>query len=434
MTRQTGQDWTDTEETIVRQTLAAHVGSQPIGTAPWLALDRRIRRGRQRRVVTLALATVVGVLAVLGLGRGSGLLGTDETAVRTLVAMPTSGSLAGDRAWLDALRAKVTLSFPVTASEVTVLIGADVHDARVALVRLDHIQDGPKFVWYVGAAGAPGSALNATTQAVSAQPAYWLRFGPNLTWPGLTWSGVIVVAPHQSTVTVVDGTNVTDGRLVARGGITATEQWAGVYVASTSSAGNLDVHVDSTRVGGGTWSEHSSGGYGDQSWWATATKNARGSALTTTDALDLADEALRVTGLSTNTPGSQVLFTTTSPNPTAVLALHAPSGAYVIVPVEKLTSRRGGTFQLHVDAIDIHPSSNLDQVSLAWHTLTGGTAVLGPPTATTAELFAATDTTPTRVTLTNGYATCNANNVSHVRFLNTAGHVISQTTVVAQEK
>ncbi|MEU8390859.1 hypothetical protein [Micromonospora sp. NPDC048842] len=141
---------------------------------PWPGFVRRERRHQRTRLVRTALAAAVGV-ALVGVqtnvvplpGWAPGIaVAATPTA---LLDAPPRGALAGDRAWLDTLRARISADPPVRIDapvgawkigdrdRIRLIYGSDQPGHRVALVAVPlrfGLLTREALVWYVGPAGA----------------------------------------------------------------------------------------------------------------------------------------------------------------------------------------------------------------------------------------------------------------------------------------
>ncbi|WP_433263256.1 hypothetical protein ACQPWR_25570 [Micromonospora vinacea] len=141
---------------------------------PWPGFARRERRHQRTRLARTAVAAAVGV-ALVGVqtnvvplpGWAPG-IAVAATPAALLDAAPR-GALAGDHAWLDALRARISADPPVRIDapvgawkvgdrdRIRLIYGSDQPGHRVALVAVPlrfGLLTREALVWYVGPAGA----------------------------------------------------------------------------------------------------------------------------------------------------------------------------------------------------------------------------------------------------------------------------------------
>jgi hypothetical protein len=171
------------ELTLLRETLDDIAGRVPARAPTRAQIDVGLRRVRRRRRV-VRVGRTVGALAAVGAVAASVQLGAvalpawapavpvGTTAASALSAGPTRGSLAGDAAWLAALRDKVA-TFDRSesggerwrapgADRVDVLFAGDVGDYRLALVETPlrwGVIESRQQLWYLGRRGAEAAAL-----------------------------------------------------------------------------------------------------------------------------------------------------------------------------------------------------------------------------------------------------------------------------------
>ncbi|MET7373960.1 hypothetical protein [Micromonospora arida] len=141
---------------------------------PWPGFARRERRHQRTRLMRTALAAVIGV-ALVGVqtnvvplpGWAPGIaVAATPTA---LLDAPPRGGLAGDEAWLDTLRTRISADPPVRIDapvgawkigdrdRIRLIYGSDQPGHRVALVAVPlrfGLLTREALVWYVGPAGA----------------------------------------------------------------------------------------------------------------------------------------------------------------------------------------------------------------------------------------------------------------------------------------
>ncbi|MEU8422994.1 hypothetical protein AB0C15_19170 [Micromonospora sp. NPDC048835] len=148
---------------------------------PWPGFARRERRHQRTRLIRAALAAAVGV-ALVGVqtnvvplpGWAPGIaVAATPTA---LLDGPPRGALAGDRAWLDTLRARIDADPPVRIDapvgawkvgdrdRIRLIYGSDLPGHRVALVAVPlrfGLLTRQALVWYVGPAGAGADQMRS---------------------------------------------------------------------------------------------------------------------------------------------------------------------------------------------------------------------------------------------------------------------------------
>ncbi|MFF0470567.1 hypothetical protein ACFYPX_24415 [Micromonospora zamorensis] len=185
---------------------------------PWPAFARRERRHQRTRLIRRALAAAVGV-ALVGVqtnvvplpGWAPGIaVAATPTA---LLDAPPRGALAGDQAWLDTLRARISADPPLRIDaplgawkigdrdQIRLVYGSDQPGHRVALVAVPlrlGLLTREALVWYVGPAGAGaqqmrygGHSEGDDDPVMTLMQAYPDRAG-----------FAVVVGPAESTVTI----------------------------------------------------------------------------------------------------------------------------------------------------------------------------------------------------------------------------------------
>ncbi|MBQ1020930.1 hypothetical protein KBX71_24060 [Micromonospora sp. D93] len=185
---------------------------------PWPGFARRERRHQRTRLIRTALAAAVGV-ALVGVqtnvvrlpGWAPGL--AVAATPRALLDAPPRGALAGDRAWLDALRARISADSPVRIDaplgewkvgdrdRIRLVYGSDQPGHRVALVAVPlrfGLLTREALVWYVGPAGADAQQMRYGGHSEGDdEPVMTLMQA----YPGQAGFAV-VVGPAESTVTI----------------------------------------------------------------------------------------------------------------------------------------------------------------------------------------------------------------------------------------
>ncbi len=191
---------------------------------PWPAFSRREtrhKRSRRARIGALAVTTVAllglqsGLVPMPGWAPGLAIASVNEP----LVDSPLRGSLAGDTAWLEGMRAEIQdmrddegLWKITDRAKIKFLYAGDVGDARLMLayvpVRWGFITD-PQLVWYAGPAGATPRQMSESGNVDSKQAAT-ANADTSSDKPGYA----VVVGPAGSTVSVGQGFEYgADGRV-----------------------------------------------------------------------------------------------------------------------------------------------------------------------------------------------------------------------------
>ncbi|MEW2142696.1 hypothetical protein AB0869_07740 [Micromonospora vinacea] len=205
---------------------AAHAVDVP--EDPWPGFARRERRHQRTRLIRTALVAAVGV-ALVGVqtnvvplpGWAPG-IAVASTPTALLDAAPR-GALAGDRAWLDTLRTRISTDSPVRIDallgawkigdrdRIRLIYGSDQAGHRVALVAVPlrfGLLTREALVWYVGPAGASAQQMRYGGHSEGGDdPVMTLMQA----YPGQAGFAV-VVGPAESTVTISG-----DPRYTARG-------------------------------------------------------------------------------------------------------------------------------------------------------------------------------------------------------------------------
>ncbi|WP_327041668.1 hypothetical protein OG400_33005 [Micromonospora ureilytica] len=185
---------------------------------PWPGFARRERRHQRTRLIRTALAAAVGV-ALVGVqtnvvplpGWAPGIAVAATPAA--LLDAPPRGALAGDRAWLDTLRARISAEPPVRTDapvgawkigdrdRIRLVYGSDQPGHRVALVAVPlrfGLLTREALVWYVGPAGADARQMRYGGHSEGDdEPVMTLMQA----YPGQVGFAV-VVGPAESTVTI----------------------------------------------------------------------------------------------------------------------------------------------------------------------------------------------------------------------------------------
>ncbi|GGO11384.1 hypothetical protein [Micromonospora parathelypteridis] len=185
---------------------------------PWPGFARRERRHRRTRLIRAAAAAAVGV-ALVGVqtnvvplpGWAPGI--AVAAAPAALLDAPPRGSLAGDRAWLETLRARISTDIPLGGGSrdgiwkvgdrdrIRLLYGSDQPGHRVALVAVPlrfGLLTKEALVWYVGPAGTDAQQMRYAGHSEDVnEPVMTLMQAE----PGRSGFAV-VVGPVDSTVTI----------------------------------------------------------------------------------------------------------------------------------------------------------------------------------------------------------------------------------------
>ncbi|MET8358075.1 hypothetical protein [Micromonospora sp. NPDC005171] len=194
---------------------AAHAVDVP--EDPWPGFARRERRHQRTRLIRTALVAAVGV-ALVGVqtnvvplpGWAPG-IAVASTPTALLDAAPR-GALAGDRAWLDTLRTRISTDSPVRIDallgawkigdrdRIRLIYGSDQAGHRVALVAVPlrfGLLTRQALVWYVGPAGAGAQQMRYGGHSEGDDPVMTLmRAYPDRA------GFAVAVGPAESTVTI----------------------------------------------------------------------------------------------------------------------------------------------------------------------------------------------------------------------------------------
>ncbi|MCX5068222.1 hypothetical protein OOJ91_20485 [Micromonospora lupini] len=185
---------------------------------PWPGFARRERRHQRTRLIRTAVAAAVGV-ALVGVqtnvvplpGWAPGI--AVAAAPAALLDAPPRGALAGDQAWLDTLRARISTDPPVSAGNplsgwkvgdrdrIRLVYGSDQPGHRVALVAVPlrfGLLTKETLVWYVGPAGAGAKQMRYAghSEGVGDPVMTLMQADPD------RGGFAVVVGPAESTVTI----------------------------------------------------------------------------------------------------------------------------------------------------------------------------------------------------------------------------------------
>ncbi|WP_088318908.1 hypothetical protein [Kineosporia sp. R_H_3] len=466
------------ELTMVREALADvadRVSSRPPDRAQ---IDRGLRRVRRRRRVARAgkgLGALGGVAAVLGavqLGvvpvpSWAPVVPITSPAASALANGPTRGSLAGDAAWLQALREKVATFDQAesggerwrapSADRVDVIYAGDLGDFRVAVVETPlrwGAIEARQQLWYLG---PRGSAAAAMEQGRSEGPTDLVSetFGPGSVPAGPTTRGAaLVLGPAR------DVEQVGPVRIAADG----TVSWPAVPVRATEPgvwelvlpagsgrvflrAAGLDVVAVGDRGWGGeTDAERAALVRGATPAVRTGSVPARVvSSVPGAERLAGALAAAQyASALDVATSGRRLLWSGTVDGTTVdVVEVTAPSGGRVLVAVQDVFApvmAGGGSGQ----PVAVGTSGADDGPALAWvfqepevladggYTTSGAQHVVlvGPQQAVAARVTTA-DGTEHPVDLPGGGpGVLTVEGARSVRFVDAEGRTVAETTVV----
>lgn len=384
--------WTPGEEDALRRVLAVRPGEpDEVGPVPWNVLERTHRRAAVRRRTGLALGAATVALAAGGLTGAVPGVGSLRSAVSPAsegvgprTDGPVVGSLAGDRAFVAAARARAVaeLTRPgapgprVDVTDLRVLVATDIPGGRMVLVGFDG-----STAWLTGPQGAPADRLHVGDVGGDV---VWTRYGVGSTVlddrkPDGTivrepdrGEGVVVAAPPGARVTVRGGNDVTADGVVRRETVVATERWPGFYVAPFGRpTARYDVTVD--PADDPPVSEWSSGGSSVDldAWWvaASATTEPPVTAPVTDPVTrgDLVSTFSRAAGMLPGDGGRVLAQQVDGDRTWAVLAFPASSGGWVRGVVEKVVTG-DGQFRLSAYAVEALPAGDPLGSGLAWRT------------------------------------------------------------------
>ncbi|RGC66669.1 hypothetical protein C5N14_23190 [Micromonospora sp. MW-13] len=191
---------------------------------PWPGFARRERRHRRTRLIRAAVAVAVGAALVgvqtnvVPLPRWAPGIAV-AAAPAALLDAPPRGALAGDQAWLDALRARISTDPSMSTDtalggwnpdgiwevgdrdRIRLLYGSDQPGHRVALVAVPlrfGLLTKEALVWYMGPAGAGAQQMHYAghSEGVDSPVMTLMRAGPD------RGGFAVVVGPAESTVMI----------------------------------------------------------------------------------------------------------------------------------------------------------------------------------------------------------------------------------------
>lgn len=214
-------------ETVLRDALTEGAAALDVPEDPWSSFTKREKTHRRNRRLRIAAVAVV-LLAAIGVqaevvplpGWAPGIaIAGRQTA---LTNAPTRGSLAGDRAFQDGLRASIKdvedpgeLWKVVSRNKIKIVYAADVAGHRLALalvpLRFGFLTD-QALIWYEGPSGAAPSAMTEAGRVDGGETVVTWMAG-DASAPGI----VVVVAPPASTVSVSTGFSYTPAGTVVHG-------------------------------------------------------------------------------------------------------------------------------------------------------------------------------------------------------------------------
>ncbi|MGX7676196.1 hypothetical protein [Plantactinospora sp. DSM 117369] len=380
-------------ESTLRDTLTRTAGVVGVPDDPWPGFDHRAGRRRRSRQVRRAVGA--GVLALL-VGVQTNVVplpgGTPGIAIAAppsaLADAPPRGALAGDRAWLDDLRARIgtdreleKLDEPKGIWEIgdrrkiRLLYGSDLPRYRVALVVVPlrfGVLSTSALVWYVGPAGAAAGQMRYAGHAVGGDlpPVMTLMQAPK------QGSGLaVVVGPVDSTVTISgEPVYTAAGRLEYRQLATRDSAGVGVAVLPPAPLGfqpvvrvsRGDEVIDETGLPGGPYAGP---GPISDALLAAATRDTRGPALDRAVLADFVDAALLDSQLRATGTTVRVPWTGTVHGQPAALLTVQPARGGVIAYAMRGTERRGWT-----DLRLLMPAEGADRRPIAWRLRVEGAA------------------------------------------------------------
>ncbi len=443
--------------TLLRSTLTDDAAALPASTDPWARFERLERRHRRARRTRRAGGTLA-VVAVLGL-TGTGVVPvpswtpavTVSAATSPLLDGPVTGSLAGDRAWLDAFRDAVPA---LTRDEwsgdsdghwrvggpddVRVVFAGDVDGRRLVLadlaLRIGYLR-AHTGVWFEGEAGAAPSDLAVSTTGELPDAPLTARYSGT--------GGVVrllAVAPSASAVEASGGTVPRPDGTVSRTWTPLVRgddgAWTGVVQGSAATP------LLRWTVGGRTRTAQadagSADGVGGADAWPTAVPESLGGSGPTASLLSGAVAAeLAPTGLLPASTSVVPLWRGTVDGDDAVLALARQSdgGAVVVAVTGRVESDSMSSSRTHL--LLVVPVAGAPERPYAFRTrvdggdgASGRVEVVVPPGATAARLESP-DGTTVDVPLVDrhGTATLAADANAWVVALDESGREVGRTPV-----
>ncbi|MCZ7379066.1 hypothetical protein [Micromonospora sp. WMMC250] len=371
---------------------------------PWPTFARRERRHQRTRLIRTAVAAAVGV-ALVGVQANVVPLpgwvpGIAVAAAPTaLLDAPPRGALAGDHAWLDALRKRIGAEPPVRtdtpvgrwridSDRIRMVYGSDQPGHRVALVAVPlrlGLLTRETLVWYVGPAGGSADEMRYGGHSESADdPVMTLM----QTGPG---GFAVVVGPADSTVSISG-----EPRYTARGTLeyenlaTADDTGVGLAVLPATPLPNEPVvRVSrSDRVfyqgglGGGPYAAIDPTG---PEMDALLTAARRGVSLDDASLRTFVETALQDSRLRAAGTTVRVRWSGSAHGQAAALLTVQPAGGGVIAYAMHGAERTGWWIDLRL----LLPAEGVDSRPLGWRvrgddgtrTPTGQVRVIAPPGA-----------------------------------------------------
>ncbi|MGC4863972.1 hypothetical protein ACLQ3B_00865 [Micromonospora sp. DT53] len=377
---------------------------------PWPAFARRERHHQLTRLIRTALAAAVGV-ALVGVqtnvvplpGWAPGIaVAATPTA---LLDAPPRGALAGDRAWLDTLRARIStdsavrIDAPLGAwkvgdrGRIRLIYGSDQPGHRVALVAVPlrfGLLTREALVWYVGPAGADAQQMRYGGHSEGDDdPVMTLMQA----FPGQAGFAV-VVGPAESTVSISG-----DPRYTSRG----TVEYQDIARADGSGVGfavlppeplPLEPVVRVSRgdqvffqggLGGGPYAGLDRTGPEMDALVTAARRPARGTPLDDANLRNFVHTALQDSHLPAAGTTVRVRWSGSEHGRAAALLTVQPAGGGVIAYAMHGDDRTGWSTDLRL----LLPADGADQRPIGWRVRTedgarpptGEVRVIAPPDA-----------------------------------------------------
>lgn len=382
---------------------------------PWPGFARRERRHRRNRLIRAAVAAVVAALVgvqanVVPLpGWAPGI--AVAAAPAALLDAPPRGALAGDRAWLDTLRERISadpaMGRPTAPGgsktdgfwkvgdrdRIRLLYGSDRPGRRVALVAVPlrfGLLTKEALVWYAGPAGADAGQMRYAGHSEAADDPVMtlMQAGPD------GGAFAVVVGPPGSTVTISG-----DPRYTPRG----TLEYEDIARADGSGVGFAVLppgplrHEPVVRVGddnhvlfrgglgGGPYAGIDPTAREMDVLLTAARRGARGTPMADADLRDVAGWALLDSRLPVAGTTVRVLWSGTEGGRPAALLTVQPAGGGVIAYAMHGDHRTGWGVDLRL----LLPAEGADRRPVGWRIRadggtrppTGQVRVIAPPDA-----------------------------------------------------